>query len=260
MPNPVAAEPYAPSSVKEQIAANRRRAATMVVEITAPAAVLLGLVAWVVAGLLVATVVAVVVGVAIAFALVLGADAVAGRLLDAVPADPVRHARLLNLVSGLCVAAGVPQPDVRVVDDPAPDACALGRDPHHAVIVVTQGLLDCLTRVELEGVLAHELSHVKAHDTRPAALAVVVWGLPGLLLRPLASHAGRATGGDREPLADLAGVRLTRYPPGLVAALEKLVAAPARASAASTATDALWIRTALAAPPMDERIETLREL
>jgi heat shock protein HtpX len=260
MPNPEAAEPYAPTTVKERIAANQRRAATMVAEMAAPAAVLVGLLAWAVAGLLAAVVAAVVVAVAVAVGLARGADAVAQRLLGAVPADPVRHARLLNLVGGLCVAAGVPRPDVRVVDDPAPDACAFGRDPHHAVIVVTQGLLDCLTRVELEGVMAHELSHVKAHDTRPAALAVVVWGLPGLLLRPLAAHAGRAAGGDREPLADLAGVRLTRYPPGLVAALEKLVAAPAGVRAASPATAALWIRSALAAPPMAERIETLREL
>ncbi len=246
--------------MKEQIAANQRRAAVMIAEIALPVALLAGLLAWVLGGPVAAVVVAVVVGVAIACGLARGADAVAQRLLGAVPADPRGHARLVNLVDGLCMAAGLPRPAVRVVDDPVPDACAFGRDPHHAVIVVTQGLLDRLSRVELEGVLAHELSHVKAHDTRPAALAVVVWGLPGLLLRPLAAHAGRAAGGDREPLADLAGVRLTRYPPGLVAALEKLDAAPAGLSTVSPATDALWIRTALAAPPIYERIETLREL
>src|SRR5687767_15746727 len=92
-------------------------------------------------------------------------------------ADPVEHARLHNIVEGLCIAAGLPKPRVYVIDDPSPNAFATGRDPKHAAVAVTTGLLEKLNRVELEGVLAHELSHIKNYDILVSTLAVTMVGV-----------------------------------------------------------------------------------
>jgi heat shock protein HtpX len=83
---------------------------------------------------------------------------------------------LHNLVEGLCIASGLPKPRVYIVDDPAPNAFATGRDPKHAAIAVTTGLLEKLNRVELEGVLAHELSHIRNYDILVSTLAVTLVG------------------------------------------------------------------------------------
>ncbi len=99
-----------------------------------------------------------------AFASYWKADAVALAVSRARPADPNEYKRLYNLVEGLCIASGLPQPRIYIVDDPAPNAFATGRNPRHAAIAVTTGLLEKMNRVELEGVLAHELSHVKNYD------------------------------------------------------------------------------------------------
>ena len=110
-----------------------------------------------VAGLVIALVV-VVIGT---FGAYWKSDAVALAMSHAKPADPVEYARLHNLVEGLCIAGGLPKPRVYVINDPAPNAFATGRNPRHAAVAVTTGLLEKMNRVELEGVLAHELSHVK---------------------------------------------------------------------------------------------------
>ena len=243
-------------------------------------------------------------------------DVIALRMSHARPADRVAHARLHNLVEGLCIAGGLPRPEVYVVDDPAPNAFATGRDPRHAAVAVTTGLLDKLTRVELEGVLAHELSHIKNRDTLVSTLAVTLvgvltlladvalrflwWGGPrhrddrragsgpaailgvaGLALLVVAPLVGRlmrfAVSRRREALADVSGVALTRYPPGLISALEKLRDDTTVVHSASRATAHLWIESPLARvpsegrgvwlnrlfdthPPLDERIAALREL
>ena len=88
-------------------------------------------------------------------------DAIALRVSRAVPADPVAYKRLHNLVEGLCIAGGLPKPRVYVINDPAPNAFATGRNPKNAAVAVTTGLLEKMNRVELEGVVAHELSHIK---------------------------------------------------------------------------------------------------
>jgi len=108
-------------------------------------------------------------------------DAVALAMSHARPADPVEFARLHNLVEGLCIAAGLPKPRVYVVDDDAPNAFATGRNPRHAAVAVTTGLLAKMNRVELEGVLAHELSHVKNYDILVSTLAVTMVGVVVLL-------------------------------------------------------------------------------
>ncbi len=172
--------------------------------------------------------------------------------LGAHPADPATFARLHNVVEGLCVAAGLPKPGVYVVEDPAPNALAVGRDPQHAVLVVTTGLVDKLDRMELEGVVAHELSHIKSGDMQVSTIAANFLGAlaPGL--------AARLAPPRRELLADVNGVALTRYPPGLAAALQKLHDDPARPTAGGRAVAHLWIETP--EPPLEERIAALLEL
>jgi heat shock protein HtpX len=226
-------------------------------------------------------------------------DAVALRMSHARPADPVEYARLHNLVEGLCIAAGLPKPRVYVIDDPAPNAFATGRDPRHAAVAVTTGLLEKMNRVELEGVLAHELSHVKNYDILVSTLAVTMvgvivllsdwtlrflwWGggrrrgsrdngggpaaalaLVGfvlLLLSPLIAQLMQfAVSRRREALADVSGVSLTRYPPGLISALEKLREDTTVVHSSSRATAHLWIESPLARDPSEGRLSRLNRL
>ena len=260
-----------------------------------------------------------VVGVVIAFLVAGGmafaswwkSDEVALRLSRAHPADPTTYARLHNLVEGLCIATGLPKPRIYVVDDPAPNAFATGRNPKHAAIAVTTGLLEKMNRVELEGVLAHELSHVRNYDILVSTLAVTLVGVAALLsdigIRSL-WFGGRRRGNDqagaliallalvflvlapimarvmqlavsrrREALADVSAVEITRYPPGLISALEKLRDDQTVVRTASRATAHLWIEEPMphkddtkrsskwshlfdTHPPLDDRIAALREL
>ena len=178
----------------------------------------------------------------------------------AVPADPVEHTYLINTVEGLCLAAGLPRPKIYIISDTAPNAFATGRDPKHAAVVFTTGLIEKLNRQELEGVIAHELSHIKNYDILISSIAVVLVGTITLLSDWMLRNVrwsrlggrGRGLGGSaglaflllaivlalispligqllnlalsrrREYLADAEGVLLTRYPPGLADALEKL--------------------------------------
>ena len=247
-------------------------------------------------------------------------DKVALAASHAKPADETEYRRYHNLVEGLCIAAGLPKPRLYVVDDPAPNAFATGRNPKHAAIAVTTGLLEKMNRVELEGVLAHELSHVKNYDILVSTIAVTMVGVVALLadigVRVLWFGGGRRTYGDRdnqggsaalllipailllvlapvvakamqaavgrrrESLADVSGVEMTRYPPGLISALEKLREDSTVVAAHSRATAHLWIeepapqddqqgrvsmlnrlnRMFATHPPLDERIAALREL
>ncbi|MDQ4134445.1 MAG: M48 family metallopeptidase [Actinomycetota bacterium] len=244
-------------------------------------------------------------------------DAVALAMSHARPADPHAYARYHNLVEGLCIAAGLPKPRLYVINDPAPNAFATGRNPRNAALAVTTGLLEKMNRIELEGVLAHELSHVKNYDILVSTLAVVFvgvialladfglrflwWGGPRqsdydsdsgpgvgvvlagagfalLLLAPVVAQVMRfSVSRRREALADVSGVSLTRYPPGLIAALEKLKADGTVVHTGSRATAHLWIESPLARtreegrlawlnrlfethPPLDERIQALKEL
>jgi len=302
----------------DQIAANKRRSSALAAAFAAvAAAVVLGLNA-ALGGGGAGAVVALAAVAALAAGCWWKSGAVALAMSHARPADPVVHARLHNLVEGLCMAAGLPKPGVYVVEDEALNAFAVGRDPRHAAVAVTTGLLDTLSRVELEGVVAHELSHVKSHEIVVSTLAVTMVGMAALLAEwglrflwwggPTHRHDRRARGGPgpaaavavvgvgflavapvaaklmqlvvsrrREALADVTGVSLTRYPPGLIAALEKLRDGRTVVHSGSTATAHLWIESPVARqpsegrlawlgrmfdthPPLDERISALREL
>ena len=130
------------SSLASRISANRRRAVLLVVAIGGLAGVVLGLLSLLLAPLVVAVIVAVVVGVAVGATAWFGSEPFARRRIKAKPADPLRHARLINLVEGLCLTAGLPEPGLYVTEDSGLNALTLGRDPRRASLVVTHGLLD----------------------------------------------------------------------------------------------------------------------
>src|ERR1700682_6113188 len=169
-------------------------------------------------------------------------------------ADPRQYQQLYNIVQTLSIGSGLPVPKVYVIDDPSPNAFATGRDPNHAAVTVTTGLLQMMNREELEGVLAHEMSHVKNYDVRmllvvttmiglAALIASVVWNgafrirsrdsravliilLIGVVFTLIAVIVGpimqMALSRQRESLADASGVELTRNPAGLLSALKKI--------------------------------------
>lgn len=195
------------------------------------------------------------------------------RVSRAIPADPARYPKLHNLVEGLTIAAGMPKPAVYVIEDAGPNAFATGRDPEHASIAVTTGLLEIMNRVELEGVLGHELSHITNRDMLVNTLAatlvgvvalisgwmrrilfwgggrrkgglpiVLIIGIVGALLAPIAAQLIRlAVSRRREYLADANGALLTRYPPGLASALKKISQSPNQLRVANNATAHLWL-------------------
>lgn len=188
--------------------------------------------------------------------------------------------QLVSLVDNLTIAAGLPKPKIYVIDDSALNAFATGRDPKHAVICVTTGLLGTLNKTELEGVLAHELSHIGNYDIRFMTLVVVLVGVITLLadwmlrasffggrrrsnndsgggifliiglilaiLSPLiATLIKLAVSRKREYLADASGALLTRYPDGLASALEKIAQDNEPLEAANKATAHLFIANPL---------------
>ncbi len=137
------------------------------------------------------------------------------------PSDEHEHPRLHNLVDGLCATMGLARPTICVVPSAVPNAMSVGRDPDSAMLIVTSGLDQSLSLVELEGVLAHELVHIKRNDTAVAALAVVA-------VAPWAAVRGREAGAEyvhslvgrgREYAADLRAAEVVRYPPGIASAL-----------------------------------------
>ncbi|MCU1458936.1 MAG: Zn-dependent protease with chaperone function [Actinomycetia bacterium] len=261
-------------------------------------------------------IVALVIAVALAFTSYFNSDKVALAVSRAKPADGPEYQRYHNLVEGLCIAAGLPKPRLYVIDDPAPNAFATGRNPKHAALAVTSGLLAMMNRVELEGVIAHELSHVKNYDILVSTIAVTAVGTIVLLsdigmrfmwfggrrdrrdnsdsgalglvlvlaafalliLAPFAAQLMQLSlSRNREYLADTSGVQLTRYPPGLISALEKLKGDHSVVHHASRATAQMWIEQPLEGkpsgskeswldrafdthPPLEDRIARLKEM
>ncbi len=171
---------------------------------------------------------------AVAFVVVASAVLIAlwqrapGAVLRAVGARPSEEAdrpRLHNLVDGLCATMGLPRPAIAVVDSPVPNAMAVGRDPATATLVVTTGLDHALTLVELEGVLAHELVHIKRHDTVLATVAVSVLAPASLVLgvRSATDRVHSVIGRGRAFEADQRAAGVVRYPPGIGSALESML-------------------------------------
>lgn len=197
-------------------------------------------------------------------------------LSGAKPIEKKDNPELFRTVENICIAAGLPLPKIYLIDDPAANAFATGRDPKHAAVAVTNGLLQRLDDLELEGVIAHELSHVKNYDSRLMSIVVVLVGLVAILadvffrmmwwgrggsserrgsgilflvlgiiaaiLAPIVANLIKlAISRRREFLADSSGALITRYPEGLANALIKISADPATLKSANNATAHLYI-------------------
>lgn len=232
-----------------------------------------------------AAIVALVVSLAFVF---IGYYASSGLILAMSEAKPISESEnpeLYKVVENLCLGSGLPMPKIYIIDDAAPNAFATGRDPRHASITVTRGLLQKMDKLELEGVVAHELSHIGNYDTRLMMVTVVLVGFVALLadfflrftwfgagarprnrgrgeglggaiillialvmaiLAPLVAQAIRfAISRRRELLADASGALLTRYPEGLASALEKIARDEEPLSVANKATAPLYISNPL---------------
>jgi heat shock protein HtpX len=207
-------------------------------------------------------------------------DSITLAISQAKPVDQKNNQELYRLVENLTIAAGLPMPKIYVIEDTAMNAFATGRDPKHAVICYTSGILQGLNKTELEGVTAHELSHVGNYDIRFMTLVVVLVGIVTLLgdwflrisffggrrrsdnndggqifmliglvlalLSPIvATLIKLAVSRKREFLADASGVLLTRYPEGLASALQKISADTEPLEAANKATAHLYIANPL---------------
>lgn len=184
-------------------------------------------------------------------------DKIVLKMTGAKPIEKKDNPELYRIIENLSIAAGLPMPRICIINDPQPNAFATGRDPKHGVVAFTTGLLERLNKSELEGVAAHELSHIGNRDILISTIAVVLVGLVILLsdfflrigfrgrgrgsgaplilllalvaaiLAPIIAQVMRfAISRKREFLADASGALLTRYPKGLASALEKISAYP----------------------------------
>jgi heat shock protein HtpX len=177
-------------------------------------ALVLGVILGLVAGPIVGAVVGVVVLVGVAVFLWRGSTALALRVIGGRRLEEDEEPRLTNLVDGLCATFGVPRPALYLVPDAVPNACTLGRTPTDAALVVTSGLLDRLGLIEMEGVVAHELAHIKRADTVVASVTVGLMA-PWIALGASDRLVHRAVGTGREYRADQVAAITVRYPPGL---------------------------------------------
>lgn len=206
-------------------------------------------------------------------------DKMVMKMAGAQSVDIKSHPQLYKLVENLSIGSGLPMPKIYLISDEAPNAFATGRDPSHASIAVTTGLISVMSKTELEGVLAHELSHIGNYDTRLMTVVVIlvgviamladffgrfmffgggdhdrdskngiflILGLVAALLAPIAAQLIQlAVSRKREYLADATGSLLTRYPDGLADALEKIAAYQKPVKGATPATAHLYIANPL---------------
>lgn len=210
------------------------------------------------------------------------------------------HPRLYRVVENLAITTGTPMPEVYIVNDPAPNAFATGRDPQHAMVAATTGLLDIMTDAELEGVMAHELGHVRNYDIRVSMIVyglvvvvgmlsdvlvrmaffsrnnnnnpvVMIFGLVAMIIAPtVATLVQLAVSRQREYLADATGAMTTRYPEALASALHKLNEHGRPLQKQNSSMAHLWIADPLKPgmvqrlfathPPIADRIKRLLDM
>jgi len=237
-------------------------------------------------------------------------DKIILALSKARPADKKSDFKFFTVTENLALASQIPMPKLYVIEDSAPNAFATGRDTHHAVICATTGLIDKLNRTELEAVVAHEIAHIRNYDMRLMSIVTILVGmivlisdwflrgsqfggrsrnregnnvsailfLIGLILALLSPLIAKliqlALSRRREFLADASGVMLTKYPDGLMSALQKISADKEPLEVANKATAHLYIvnpfKGSLARgwavnlfnthPPVEERIKALKEM
>lgn len=268
-------------NVYEQVDRNKRRSAIIMVLFV----VVITLVAWVFSRILGygpgMVGFALIIAGAMSFASYWWSDKIILTISGARPADKKRDFNFFTVAENIAMAAQTPIPKLYVIEDTAPNAFATGRDPQHAVVCATTGLLQKLDRTELEGVVAHELSHVRNYDTRLMSIVAILvgmitlladWFLRGLrfgsrdqdergsslgailfvvgiilaLLSPIIARLIQlALSRRRELLADASAVMITRFPEGLARALEKIAADKEPLEAANKATAHLYITNPL---------------
>jgi len=264
-------------NVYEQVDANKRRSVVVMLVFVA----FITLASWLMAKALgygLGTVgMALIIAGFISFAGYWWGDKIILTISGARPANKKRDFIFFTVTENLCLATQIPMPKLYVLEDSAPNAFATGRDPQHAVVCATTGLIQKLNRTELEGVVAHELSHIRNYDTRLMSLVVILIGMVTLLadwfLRSMRFGRSQDDKGDnrlgaiffivglvlallspiiarliqlaisrrREFLADASGVMITRYPEGLARALEKISNDKEPLEAANKATAHLYI-------------------
>ncbi|MFT2815687.1 M48 family metalloprotease [Leifsonia sp. A12D58] len=197
------------------------------------------------------------------------------------------HPRLWRTVENLSITTGTPMPEIYIINDPAPNAFATGRDPEHAIVAATTGLLDIMDDSELEGVMAHELGHVQNYDIRVSTIVfglvvavgfiadmflrmaffgrnnnnnnpvVLVFGLVAMIVAPLvASMVQLAVSRQREYLADATSAMTTRHPDALASALAKLEAYGRPMQKQNTSMSHLWIADPLKPGVIDRLFST----
>jgi heat shock protein HtpX len=265
--------------IYDRIAANRRRTFLLMIAfflITAGAATAIGIIAGLPPGLAPIVIVFVLLFVAFSY---FGSDSVALGVSGARQVGETEERDLYRLVENLCIGSGLPMPKVYVIEDGSMNAFATGRDPQHASVAVTRGLMNKLDRRELEGVLAHEISHIGNRDTLLMGCVIILIGVIALLadlglrLTWYGAGARRSYGGknskgagiilivalvfvilspiiarmvafavsrQREYLADASGALLTRYPEGLASALEKISGDTDPLDSATKATEPMY--------------------
>lgn len=208
----------------EQISSNKRKSVFLIFFFL----VLIFLLSWVFAQLFefgrYAYVLAIVIAVVMTFGSYFASDKLVLAVSKAKPVSKQDYPHLYNVVEGLTLAAGLPKPRCYIIDDSAPNAFASGRNPKNAIIVVTTGLLEKLNRVELEGVIAHEMAHIKNYDILVQTLAVVMVGVIALLSdwilrsffwgrRGRSRSSSRDRGGDIGSIIAIVGVVLAIFSP-----------------------------------------------
>ncbi len=176
-----------------------------------------------------------------------GADRVLGALgAHPISSDDPKNQAVIDVVHEMALAARIPEPRVEVIDDPSPNAFAVGRDPEHSAICVTQGLLDQMDREELQGVIAHETAHIRDYDTQLTTMVTAMFG-GGVLhfifgeREILGSIISRMLSREREYLADASAVEFTRNPRALLRALEHIAKTESPLRCASPGTAQLFI-------------------
>lgn len=261
----------------KQIAENKRKTVLIITGFVVMIGAIAGIFAWVYQDPWIAVWTVV---VALIYALIqyFAAGQMAVMMTGAQQITKKENPRLYKIVENLSISTGLPMPKVYVIDDPAPNAFATGRDPQHAMVAATTGLLDIMNDKELTAVMAHEMSHVKNYDIRVSmivfglvcvvglisdlAFRLMFWGdrrrddegspigyfliLFAAIFAPLcAAIAQMAVSRQREYLADVSAVHTTRYPEGMIAALKKLQAHTQPMKSQNVATEALYINNPL---------------
>lgn len=283
----------------KQIAENKRRTIFIMMGFVLMVGAIAALFAWAYgdAGIAIWTII-----VAIIYAVVqyFASGSLAMAMSGAKEVEKKENPRLYNIVENLSITTGLPMPKVYIINDEAPNAFATGRDPKHAAVAATTGLMDIMNDKELTAVMAHEMSHVKNYDIR---VSMIVFGLTcviGLIsdlafrfmfygsrrrdnegspvgyvlvliaavLSPLvATIAQMAVSRQREYLADVSAVNITRYPEGMIDALKKLQSHSRPMRSQNIATESMYINDPLkkgffnnllsSHPPIEKRIERL---